>query len=117
MAKILVVDDDPFVRKMLERAIARMPEGYECDFAVNGESALELFLRGSYGLLITDVDMPGMGGVELARLALTEDPGLPIIGMSGKPEPPGASFTVFLNKPVSLSVLAEEIRNLIRQVP
>jgi CheY-like chemotaxis protein len=63
--KVLIVDDERLVRWFLERAFVK--EGYETDTASNGEEALEKIETGCYSLLITDLKMPIMGGLELLK--------------------------------------------------
>ena len=66
MSKILVVEDDPAVRDVVEHALAR--EGLETSAAASGEAALEK-LRGSeiFDLVVLDVMLPGMDGVSVCR--------------------------------------------------
>jgi len=63
--RILVVDDSVTTR-MLEKSILEAA-GYEVELAASGEEGLEKALRGGHSLLISDVEMPGMTGVELTR--------------------------------------------------
>lgn len=65
MDKVLIVDDEILVRWFLERAFIR--EGYETDTASNGEEALQKIETGKYSVLITDIKMPVMGGLELLK--------------------------------------------------
>jgi len=72
--KILIVDDEKLVRWFLERALKN--EGYETDTANNGEDALHKIESGEYKILITDLRMPIMGGLELLK-RLKEEGRLP----------------------------------------
>jgi CheY-like chemotaxis protein len=80
-ARILIVDDDDDVRQ----AAAAMVEeaGYELATAEDGEAALDALERGRFQLIITDVVMPGMSGVELARRVRERHPLMPVIFASG----------------------------------
>ena len=79
--RILIVDDDEDVRNV---AAALGEEiGYDVDAAESGEAALRLLAANPSALVITDVAMPGMTGVELARQIRAEMPDLPIIFASG----------------------------------
>lgn len=81
MAKVLVVDDDAAIRSILERVLVR--GGHEAVVAPGGREALDLLPGGDFDLIITDVNMPAMDGIELI-LALQEvAEGLPIIAISG----------------------------------
>lgn len=74
MNKVLIVDDEKLVRWFIERSLLR--EGYETDTAANGEEALNKLEEGSYNILITDLRMPVMSGVELLK-KLREEGRLP----------------------------------------
>ena len=65
MARILVVDDDPAVRAMLERML--LVDGHEITAATNGTMALRLLDGSSFDLVITDLVMPGIEGMQLLR--------------------------------------------------
>jgi two-component system, NtrC family, response regulator PilR len=70
--RILVVDDEPSMRQML--AIVLKREGYDVSLAENGRSAVAALERGPYDLLISDIKMPDMSGVEVLRAAKQVDP-------------------------------------------
>ncbi len=65
MARILVVDDDPGMREYLEIMLSR--EGYEVNAAPGGKEALTLCRRHKFDLVVTDLKMPGMDGVDLLK--------------------------------------------------
>jgi DNA-binding NtrC family response regulator len=77
MKKILVVDDEEMVRIVLKQMLEQ--GGYACDVAANGIEALEKLKADNFNLLITDINMPEMDGVEL--LAKTKElfPTMPVI--------------------------------------
>ena len=79
-ARVLVVDDEPSMRQMLSIALRR--EGYQVSTAEDGESALAALAAGQLDLLITDVRMPEMSGVDLLREAKRIDPGLSVVMMT-----------------------------------
>jgi two-component system response regulator HydG len=64
-ARLLVADDDPAVRQSLERALAR--EGYVVVLAPDGQTALERLREGGIDLVLSDLKMPGLTGLELLR--------------------------------------------------
>lgn len=79
--KILLVDDDPFVGEML--AMVLQSCDYEVETAESGAEALEKFKAGDIGLVISDMHMPGMDGLELiARLKQAETK-IPCILLTG----------------------------------
>lgn len=78
--KILFVDDDPNIQKMVE--IFLRNKNYEITFAINGRSALKIFNTGSFDLIITDIQMPVMDGLTLAKEVRKKDKNIPIIVVS-----------------------------------
>ncbi|MEW5977857.1 MAG: response regulator [Acidobacteriota bacterium] len=88
MARILLIDDDDGLRRVLRRALQR--RGYEVLEAPDGREGLSLVGREQVDLVLTDMIMPGMEGVETIQQLRRTHPGLPIIAMSGggrlKPE-------------------------------
>ena len=64
-ARILVVDDDPQIRRVLRTSL--IAQEYEVVDARNGEEALERVREGKVDLIILDMNMPGMGGLETCR--------------------------------------------------
>jgi len=74
---ILVVDDDKEIRCALTRIFSK--EGYEVAAAANGEEAIELIHKGHFNLVITDLRMPGIGGLELLKKIKTDKPETAVI--------------------------------------
>ena len=115
MKTILVVDDEQSIRESLEGIL--QDEGYRCLFAENGEIALSLVKEESIDLVLLDIWMPGMDGLEALQLIKTQRPELTIIMMSGhgtietavKATKLGAFD--FIEKPVSLEKLLLSIQN------
>nr|MBA3641501.1 response regulator [Acidobacteriota bacterium] len=66
-ARVLVVDDEPSMRQMLSFALRR--EGYDVTTADDGRTALEALRDGRFDLVVTDVRMPEVSGVDLLREA------------------------------------------------
>ncbi len=76
-ATLLVADDDPAVRQSLERALAR--EGYTVVLAPDGQAALERLRQGGVDLLLSDLRMPGLTGLELLREVKAAVPDVDVI--------------------------------------
>jgi DNA-binding NtrC family response regulator len=76
-ARILVVDDEPSIRKVLEAHLTR--DGYAVDAAADGTAAVGLLAERPYDLVISDLKMPHMGGLELLAHVRQQLPGLPLI--------------------------------------
>lgn len=79
--KVLLVDDEALLRKVLVMQLKGF--GYEVGSAANGREALQQLQTGNFDLVITDVTMPLMGGIELAENMRTGGINLPVIFMSG----------------------------------
>ena len=77
---ILVVDDELIVRDSLKELLA--DEGYSADMAESGAQALEMLAKKTYQLMLTDIKMPGMDGVELLNKAKEARPELCVIMMT-----------------------------------
>src|ERR1043165_8862728 len=78
--RILVVDDDEYVRSMFA---ALLSENYTCVTAASSDEALSELSRNSYGLVISDIQMPGRNGVELLREIRQRYPDTAVIMISG----------------------------------
>lgn len=80
---VLVVDDEPVVLDMIQHLLSS--KGYHVLAARSANEALQLFQEknGTIRVLLTDVVMPGMSGVELARRLLDQNPNLKCVLMSG----------------------------------
>lgn len=78
---VLVCDDDPLVRRTVERLIRHA--GFSVASADSAATALQRLEQGGVDLLVTDVQMPDRSGVELARIALAQQPDLGVILISG----------------------------------
>jgi two-component system response regulator PilR (NtrC family) len=79
MAALLIVDDDPIIRETFRRLFS---DKYESDTADRAERALELLEVQEYDVIITDVSMPGGGGVQILKRIQTHALTIPIIVIS-----------------------------------
>jgi len=82
--KILVVDDEESIHLLYKEEFEE--EGYEVTSAINGEEALELFDKIEPDLVILDINMPGMDGIEVLRKMKEKRPDIPVIISSAYPE-------------------------------
>ena len=118
--KILVVDDEPQITRVLRAGLAA--RGYEIRTAAEGESALETYQDWAPDLVITDLSMPNIGGIELCRrLRLISE--VPIIILSvrgGESDKVGAldlGADDYITKPFSMNELLARVRAALRRKP
>ncbi len=112
--RVLVVDDEPLITKMLAR-FARMG-GFEPTVAHDGLEAWKLFTDTpeDWDLIITDIRMPHLDGVALARRVRASRGDLPVVFISGHGEAPDVdafSPATFLPKPFKRSQLLEAMES------
>src|SRR5262245_17413186 len=81
MARILIVDDDPLVQLTVARLLAML--GHEAVRAADGREALAQLRSSPCDVILTDVLMPEVDGLEVIRRVSQDHPGVPIIAMSG----------------------------------
>ncbi|NQT52460.1 response regulator, partial [bacterium] len=79
--RILVVDDDEQMQFMLTEALAA--RGYEVDVVGDAETALERLGEGAYAIVLLDIFLPGMDGMEALPRIIGRAPGLPVIMITG----------------------------------
>jgi putative two-component system response regulator len=112
-ARILVVDDEDTIRLVLAKFLRT--RGFEVDTAESGDAALETLARARFDLMLCDVRMPGLSGVEIVPRALEANPDLGIVMLSAVNDAPTATEAMaygvldYLIKPVELQVLHEAV--------
>jgi len=110
---ILVVDDDVFIRKIVQDRLKM--EGYTVTTAEDGKAGWEKFLKNTYQLIITDINMPRINGVELLNKILATKIKVPTVVMSGGLSEAMEALVketgarAFLRKPFSLRNLVNVI--------
>jgi two-component system cell cycle response regulator CpdR len=115
MTKILLAEDDDSLRGFLARALERA--GYEVTSCADGEEALT-HLDQSWDLLLTDIVMPGVDGIEVARQAAARQPSLRImfitgfaaVALSAKEQAPAGAKV--LSKPIHLREIVTEVERM-----
>ena len=119
-ASILVVDDDPQIRRVMR--VALVANGYIVSDAKSGEGALEALRKNKYDLVLLDVNMPGIGGLETCRLVRTTSE-IPIIMLTvrssenDKVEALDAGADDYVTKPFGTPELLARIRAALRRSP
>ncbi len=79
--RVLIVDDEEDIGSMLQRHFRF--EGYEVDTAICGDEALEALEKTNYDIVISDIMMPGMTGIELLKIVRRDFPFVKMIMMTG----------------------------------
>jgi putative two-component system response regulator len=117
-AQVLIVDDDESIRILFEKALKTA--GYDCMVTADGSEALEVMEENLFDVVISDIDMPGMSGIELSKIIL-EKYHSDVIVMTGKVENYhyegminlGASD--FVEKPFSIQELILRINRVLKE--
>jgi DNA-binding response OmpR family regulator len=114
LKRILLVDDDAGIVDFLSAALRE--EG-QIEHALTGEEALDCLARTSYDVVLTDLKMPGIGGIELLQRAHDVCPGARVIIMTGDSEPDAVAASLrhhaftYLLKPFTVTALKDAISN------
>jgi DNA-binding NtrC family response regulator len=114
---VLVVDDEELVCRMTSRMLA--DAGFRVLWAHRGDAALALLasMDGAVHLVVSDIAMPGMTGLELAAVIADRWPTLPVLLISGYGGPPSGSPFAFLPKPFTCDVLLNAVAKVGVAVP
>src|ERR1700683_2456206 len=118
--RILVVDDEPQITRVLRTSLS--PQAYDIRIANSGEMALEIMKDWSPNLIITDLSMPSVDGVQLCRTVRAVSQG-PIVVLSvrdkqqQKVEAPDAGADASVTKPFGMNELLARVRANLRRVP
>ena len=121
MARILIAEDDTGVRHLVSRALGL--EGHQVVACEDGEIALERLIEedGSFDLVLSDIRMPSMTGIELAHAAAERWPALPILLMTGYAEQKEAAedLSAFIlgvvEKPFTIAEIRGRVAAALRQ--
>ena len=117
--RVLVVDDEETIRLALAKFLRS--RGYNVQTAETGAAALELLQQGKYVLMLCDVRMPGLTGVDLVPRALSMDPELAIVMLTAVNDAPTAAEVLsagamdYLMKPVELPDLQRAIERVLHR--
>jgi len=116
LRKVLVVDDDPVVGRSFDRVLEG--KGYAVIHASGGEEALERLAREDYDVVYTDIRMPGMSGLDVARRVKASRPWLPVVIVTGygteanEAEAKELGVAAFLRKPLSPEMIEDSVSEL-----
>jgi len=115
---LLLVDDEPEPRRALSRVLRHA--GYEVETAADGQAAIASLLTGNFDGIVTDILMPGIGGIELLKLVQSHDADLPVILMTGAPAVETAIQALdhgaykYMLKPINPSELEEVVNRAVQ---
>lgn len=116
--RVLVIDDDPVIGKSIDRVLAS--KGYAVITAADGAQALEKLAGEDYDVVYTDIRMPGMDGVEVARQIKATRPWLPVVIVTGygsqasEEEARAVGVSAFLHKPLSPEMIESSAEAALR---
>ncbi len=118
---VLFVDDDEIVLKSIEKSIS--DESYDKHFAKSGEDALEILKREEVHVIVVDIVMPGMGGLELLKIVKKKYPNIVSMVISGHTQSADIMMVLqqegiysFIAKSWTLAgAIDEDVRTVIRQ--
>ena len=117
-ARVLVVDDDEPLLRAHARALTR--NGYQVETATDGDAAMRALQQASFNVILSDIDMPGMNGIQLLERARTYDLDVPVVLITGNPSVETAIKAMehgalrYLVKPVALDSLAKVVGDAAR---
>jgi len=118
MPTILIVDDDAAVRGIL---LDLLSENYECNTASTAEQALQYLEMEDYDVVLTDLAMPGLTGIELLKRVKLKDLNTPVILISGKTQEEDHESWMqlgafaYLTKPFSLDEIESVVQRAVAQ--
>jgi len=117
MAKILIIEDEKAIRNVLSNIVIEEDKNHEVDTAENGLDGFEMLTQNTYDLVLCDIKMPKMDGIELLEKAIAIQPELPIVMISGHGDLDTAVESIkkgafdYISKPPDLNRLLHTIRN------
>jgi CheY-like chemotaxis protein len=103
VASVLVIDDDPAVSLTIKLVLER--SGHGVVLAADGRSGVEALEAGQFQLLIVDIFMPGMDGLETIRAVRSRHPALPVIVVSGA----SSQFLAYAPRPPDFLAMAVKL--------
>ncbi len=116
MKKILIVDDDPNIRLLFSETLKM--DGYDVKIVSTGSQALQMIFDNAFNLVILDIKMPGIHGLEILRKVRENGNKIPIVicsafeGMKDDISIKSLGISDYLVKPVDLRILSHSIKKV-----
>ena len=111
MHSVLIIDDEKQILQMFRQVLPEF--GFAVETAGDGKEGIQKFDRGCFDLVITDVLMPGIGGIEVAQYIRNSRKNTPVIGISGTPWLlKDTDFDSVISKPFPITTLVDYVKNL-----
>jgi DNA-binding NtrC family response regulator len=117
MSKILIIEDESAIRRVLNKIISEESEAYHVEEAEDGLQGIEMIMNTDYDLVFCDIKMPKMDGVEVLEKAKKIKPEIPMVMISGHGDLETAVNTMrlgafdYISKPPDLNRLLNTVRN------
>jgi DNA-binding NtrC family response regulator len=117
MSKILIIEDEASIRRVLTKILSEENDTYQVEEAEDGSLGYEKILQNDYDLVLCDIKMPKMDGVELLQAVKKIKPEIPIVMISGHGDMETAIQTMrlgafdYISKPPDLNRLLNTVRN------
>ena len=117
MSKILIIEDEPAIRRVLTKILSEENDTYQVDEAEDGLLGMEKIKNAEYDLILCDIKMPKMDGVEVLEATKKIKPEIPIVMISGHGDMETAIQTMrlgafdYISKPPDLNRLLNTVRN------
>jgi two-component system nitrogen regulation response regulator NtrX len=117
MPKILIIEDEAAIRRVLSRILSEESDSYQVEDAEDGVAGYEKIKNNDYDLVLCDIKMPKMDGVELLEAVKKIKPEIPIVMISGHGDMETAINTMrmgafdYISKPPDLNRLLNTVRN------
>ncbi len=117
MSKILIIEDEAAIRRVLTKILSEESDSYQVEEAEDGLVGIEMIKKEDYDLVLCDIKMPKMDGVEVLEAAKSIKPEVPLIMISGHGDLDTAVNTMrlgafdYISKPPDLNRLLNTVRN------
>jgi len=119
MKKILVIDDESIIRRSCERILA--PDGFDVKSVPSGRDGIALLEQEAFDLILLDLKMPDMDGIDVLKEIMRVRPGAKVIIVSGYSTPETAAEAIelgasaYINKPFTPGILIDAVNKAIRE--